>query len=33
MFVDVAETNVGSLLCFDKGIVQCLFYFFFFFCV
>ena len=30
MFVGVAETDVGSLLCFDVGVVQCFFIFFFF---
>ena len=33
MFVSVAETNVGSLLCFGVGVVQSLFNFFLFFCV
>ena len=31
VFVGVRETNVGSLLCFDVGIVQCLINFFFLF--
>ena len=31
MFVSVAETNVGSLLCFGVGVVQSLFNFFLFF--
>ena len=33
MFVSVAETNVGSLLCFGVGVVQSLFNFFLFLCV